>query len=740
MNELKRLSQRIALGGSASALAMMMGTTNVLAAESTTIAEIVVTAQKRAESLQEVPASVSAIGGDALNRIGVTQLSDISAYMAGLNVSGGGSPGQTTITLRGIAPVGPGAVVGTYINDTPLGGSNNYMRATTFGLDLMPYDIERIEVLRGPQGTLYGAGSMGGLLKYVLKDPDTQNLEFRAGLEGFDVNGAEDIGWGARAGMNLPLGDTVAVRASYFTQTTPGYIDNADTGEEDENEVEQTGGRASLLWQPSDSFSLQVSGFWQRVDSDNNATMTLGLTGIDPPTAENDLGDLVTAHPLAQPFSKDVDYYAATLNWDIGAVEFVSATSFSQTKTIQHTDASNIYGVLYPLLTGGAIPAGLNDFILTLDLEKWTQEFRLSSTGEGRLQWRVGAFYTEEDSTNMQESIAMDAQGQLIPAFAPYFAFASLPSKYKETAVFGDMTFKFTDSFDVTAGLRWASNDQDFRQISGGAIIPTADDPGTSDESVTTYALSPRWHISDDTMVYLRVASGYRPGGPNIIALGLPPSVDSDQLTNYEAGLKTELLDGRALMNVAVFYIDWEDIQQAQAFGGVSGLGNAGDAESQGVEFESLFAVSDGFRLGFNFSYTEATLKSDVPGGDNTLGHQLPGVPEWTGALTADYSFKVFGDRDAHIGAGWRYVDERESQVVTNTDNLSYVLPSYDAIDVNADVSFGALTARLYVKNLTDERGYIGGGTVVNGLNIPIYVDVNVLQPRTVGLSLDVQF
>src|SRR5690606_19791439 len=152
-----------------------------------------------------------------------------------------------------------------------------------FALDLMPCDVQRVEVLRGPQGTLYGAGAMGGLLKYVLHEPDLTTFSFKAGLEGNSVKGADELGWGARAAINVPLGETVGLRASYFNQETPGYIDNLLTGEEDENLVNQDGGRAVFLWRPSDSFSLKLAGTWQRVESDDNAAMSLTLTGIDPP-------------------------------------------------------------------------------------------------------------------------------------------------------------------------------------------------------------------------------------------------------------------------------------------------------------------------------------------------------------------------------------------------------------------------------------------------------------------------
>jgi len=748
MSDFLNLSRGMTSGVCGGALALLISATNVRAAEgsASVIDEIIVTAQKRSESLQDVPVSMSAFAEEQLTRVHATQLQDYAAYMPGINISNGGSPGQTIITLRGIAPVGPGSVVGTYVDDTPLGASNNYARATSFALDLMPYDIERVEVLRGPQGTLYGAGAMGGLLKYVLKEPSTEEFELRAGVEGSGVSGADDLGWAARAGVNVPLGDSVALRASYFQQNTPGYIDNAYTGAENVNKLEQSGGRLALMWQINDNASLKLGGMWQRLDSDANGTMALALAGIDPVRASRYLPDLATSIPNAEPFGKDVDYYSATLNWNLGWADFVSASSYSKTHTSQAQDASITYGSLFPLLSelfelpGAPFDEGLSKFNITLDHEKWTQEFRLASSSEGAVQWRLGAFYTEEDSKNSQVVDATDLNGVPIESFLPYFAFVQLPSQYKELAVFGDLTFKINDRFDVITGLRWAANDQKFRQISSGAIVVTANEPGESDEDVFTYAVSPRWHLTDDTMLYARVATGYRPGGPNTIVLDMPPSVDSDELTNYELGFKSIFMDGRALVNASVFYIDWQDIQQIRSFAGVSGLDNAGDAESQGIELESLFSVSAGLQLGFNFSYTDASLKSTPPDLPNELGEQLPGVPEWSGAFTANYSFTGFGGRDANIGGGWRYVGERYSEVVRTEENLAYALPAYDVLDLNADVQFDSVTVRLFVKNLTDERAFTGGGVTVDGLNQPVRLDLAVLQPRTVGLSIDFQF
>ena len=741
MNASRKLPRGGLAAGAAGTIALLSGAV-AGAADNSVIAEVIVTAQKRVENVQDVPTSVSVFGDERIAQLHANQLSDFAAYIPGLNVSGIGTPGQTTITLRGVAALSPSAVVGTYVDDTPLGSSGPYARATEFGLDLMPYDVDRVEVLRGPQGTLYGASTMGGLLKYVLKDPDPTAAAFQAGVEGSSTEGADDFSWGARAALNVPLGESVAIRASFYDQETAGYIDNVENGNEDENGYTQYGGRASLLWQISENLSLKLGGMWQRLETDDNGSMTLAVSNFDPadpeaftgPPQGTSFGDLKSRHLLAQPFDKDVDYYSATLNWNLGWGSFTSATSYSTTSTVQTQDATEVFGVFFGATT--------SPFRLTLDLDKWTQEFRLASNSAGRIEWLLGAFYTEEDSQNAQDVFAFDEAGQ--PVFAePVFIFARLPTNYREIAGFGNLTFKLTDSFDVTAGLRWAQNKQDFHQITGGEILPTADFPGDSQEDVWTYAVSPRLHINDDTMLYLRVASGYRPGSPNVRVLSVPPSVDADKLTNYEAGIKSEFLEHRALVNFTVFYNDWSDIQQTQAFGGVSGLTNAGDATTQGVELESRFFMGNNLQLGLNVAYTDATLNK-VPPEENPSGNlpdvQLPDVPKWSAAITADYNFTFPGGHGAHIGAGWRYVDERTTQVAQEPVNLAFLMPSYDALDLNADVTFDRLTVRLFARNVTDERAYTGGGTIVDALNQPLQIDLGVLVPRTFGVSLDYSF
>ncbi|MBU2032341.1 MAG: TonB-dependent receptor plug domain-containing protein, partial [Alphaproteobacteria bacterium] len=242
--------------------------------------EIVVTAQKRDERVQDVPISISVVSGERMQQSGGSQLTDYAAYVPGLQVDNAGSPGRSTLSLRGVAPIGPGATVGIYLDDAPIGSSGIYNRSQTFTLDLLPYDIERLEVLRGPQGTLYGASSIGGLLKYVTVEPDLQELQVHATGEAFTIAHGDDIGWGASARVSVPLiADELAISGSYSRRDTPGYIDNILTGEEDVNDAVQQGGRAALLWEPASPLSVRLSGVWQSVDSDNISLIYEGMGG-----------------------------------------------------------------------------------------------------------------------------------------------------------------------------------------------------------------------------------------------------------------------------------------------------------------------------------------------------------------------------------------------------------------------------------------------------------------------------
>lgn len=692
---------------------------------------IYVTAQKREEAITDIPVSISVVSGERLTNMGAGALIDFAAYLPGVNVGSGGSPGQTSITLRGIAPVGPGATVSTHVDDSPMGGSSNYSRASAFALDLFPNDIERVEILRGPQGTLYGASAMGGLLRYVMRTPDPSAFSFQGAGEVFSVASSSSLGHGARARVNVPLAENAAASLSLFRRETPGYVDNTLTGESDQNELTQTGGRLAVHLRMSDTFTIDLSAMFQNIDSANN-----GQVYLDPVTLQTFDGPRTTRNMIPEPFTKRERYYAARLNWDLGFADFTSITSFSNTRNVQFQDASRIFGSIFPLLTGGAVPAGQSQFDIELDLEKVTQEFRLTSSGDGQWQWLVGAFYTQEDSVNRQFASAADMSGNLIAGLHP-LAIVSLPSAYEEYALFGNVSFDVTDRLTLGAGARLARNEQDFAQISDGVLVGgTTTLTGESSEDVFTYMLSATYSLTDQTMLYGRIASGYRPGGPNVALLGVPPQVDADRLVNYEVGVKSDFWDGRALLELTAYWIEWEDIQLAQAVGGVSALVNGDTARSRGLELQTLFAPADGLRLGFNAGFTDSVLTADAPGLSGFSGDRLPGVPRFNASATADYSWGLQNGWDASVGGGIRWVGDRN---VSYPASASYmVLDSYHSIDVNAELTNGTWSLRGYVRNLTDEDVYVSGTRMTNALGVPVFVMGTLLQPRTVGLVLSV--
>lgn len=711
------------------------------ALEATELDAVIVTANKRVQNVREVPSSISVIGEEQLENLHATQLSDFAAYVPGLQVTSGGTPGQTSISLRGIAPISPGASVGTYIDETPLGSSGLYQRQTVFALDLLPYDIERVEVLRGPQGTLYGAGAMGGLLKYVSRDPDLVDYEFRFGGGVSDVEGAGDPGWDVRFGANLPLvEDRLALRASYARNAIPGYIDNARNGREDINDGTQESARVALLWRASDAVRLELTAMRQSIDSDNNAVVALDAATLRPL-----FGDLTNTLFIDELFTKDIDFYAATLEWDLGWADFTSASGYSEIGTYQRGDATAIYGD-FPILFG--LSPGISSFNLGLDLEKFTQEFRLTSKTTGRFEWQVGVFHTKEKAENSQVGRLYSLDGASIPGLDPLVVLA-LPSDYKETAIFANATYEFSGRFELGAGVRLARNDQAFAQIvePGSPFLAPGVTPGGSEEDVFTWHLSPQFEFNENVMLYARVATGYQPGGPNVVLPNVPPSVDASRMTNYELGLKSEFADRRVLFDLAAFYIDWEDIQVGAAAGGVSYLTNGGVAVSKGLELSTVFRPTDRLQFGLNAAYTDATLSEDTPlvAGFRTglEGGRLPYIPELSWSATADYHFPLHGDWNARIGGGLRWVGEREAGL-TNTSPIAppaLELDSYHALDLNADISNERWTFRVYAKNVTDERIYQTIGALQSAVTgVVSHLTAAPIQPRTIGVEVDVRF
>src|SRR5438067_4915910 len=734
---------------------------------------VVVTAEKREQNIQEVPSSISVINDVELDNLHATQLTDYAPYIPGFQVNSLGSPGQTTISLRGIADITSGATVATYIDETPMGSSGIYQRADINELDLLPYDIRRVEILRGPQGTLYGANSIGGLIKYVTLDPSLTTEEFHIGGGISGVEHGDQPGWDAHIGGTVPLANgTVGLRLSYARNDGAGFIDNVVNGEHGINGFNQQAALVGLLWQPNENIRIRFTALGQRIESDNNANVALNPKTLDPL-----FGDLTNEIFVNEPYTKNVGLVAATLNLNFGWADLTSATAYLNARTDQRFDVTLGIGDL-PLLLGFPM-SGISGEDINLNLDKFTQEIRLTSKQGGRFLWQLGGFYTYEHGHQDQFLFINQMNGQPFPGLPNLFN-ALLPSTYKEWAGFANASFDFTDRFNLGAGIRFSRNEQSFEQILAGLLAGgNTDLPGHSDENVFDYMVSPKFRLGKDQLLYARIATGYQPGGPNIAVPGVPPSVKSSTVTSYEAGLKSEFFDHRLLFDIAGYHISWDDIQVSKVVNGLGALVNAGKAETNGVELTTGFEPIKNLRFSINGAYTDATLSSNAPSLGGRAGDRLPNVPVYSASAMVDYYFPLpFGRTmpeqrqqvaayaentgknpargdgktvagetqgaqvaawNGHVGAGFRWVSSQWSEVESSPTAIR--TPSYGALDLNADVSNGRYTIRVFAKNVTDKRAYptvfanfnFLTGDVIDAIGTPI-------QPRTVGIELDCKF
>lgn len=699
-----------------------------------TLEEVIVTAQKRSENVQDVPSAISVLPQEQLNRLSLQQLSDYVGYVPGFTLIDAGYPGRTQLTLRGISTgASDNATVGIHIDDAPVGSSSSAARGGGLAVDLLPYDVERIEVLRGPQGTLYGASSMGGLLKYVTRKPDLQSAHLQTGAEITTTHGSDDIGWLARAAGSVPLiTDKLAMRASIYRKDLAGIIDNAATERDDEDNGTQEGARVAFLWQATDALTIELSALAQDTAGEGGGRTVI----VNRDTRQPRFGDLTSSAVLPQHSDFELRFYNGTANLDLGWSSLEIISSYSTTDVDTAADASLVFGPFFG-------PGVLTDLHNLNHVEKFTQEIRLSSASQGAFEWMLGGFYTDEDTRAAQFGSVMTANGMPLAPVNPLI-YAVRPASYRDLSAFANLTYRFTDRFDVTGGLRYSSNEQHFTTDAGGFLVNApfgippgviATDVGRSSEDVLTYMVSPRFRPTQDTMLYARVASGYRPGGPNPALEGVPPSFDPDRLVNYELGAKADFFQRRASVDLAVFYIDWEDIQlQLNTATNLVFRANGGNAVSKGVELSSTVIPFEGLRIGGNLAYTDARVQEDVPALQARDGDRVPTVPQWTGSLTSSYSFALAADASAELGLGYRYVGSTEYPFASNP--TSYALDAYSLVDAYASASFRRFDLRLFVKNLLDERAY----TSVLGGGGPGAVQLTVVQPRTIGFSIDAKF
>ncbi len=680
-------------------------------ADSSSIETVVVTASKRAEPLKNVPMAITVLGQDTLDRLNARSFEDYVNAVPGMSLIET-TPTHPQLVQRGINSGGTGTTVGTYVDETPYGSSSALANGTDMAPNLDTFDIQRVEVLRGPQGTLYGASTLGGLLKFVTNAPDPSGFAGRVegGGTTLDSGGA---GAFVRGMANLAVTDDAAVRIVGFDEYDAGWIDDPGRHLKDTNGVRNFGGRAAVLFRPTEKISIRLNALMQEIHANNDTAEDVVVVNgkLVPKYGNYEQQRTVNSFSSAR-----YAIYNATIDWDLDWAALTSATSYGSYHDFLFTDGTGILG---------ADVQGL------LGLNKLTQEVRLASEpNSGPLDWLVGGYYTHEIATLHQDIV-----------FVPHgtsLGFLELDSSYIESAGFANATYHFSPSFDVSLGGRYAHDSQHANQF-GLVTAP----PAQSSEDVFTWSVAADYHLDEQTRLYARIAKGYRPGGPNVISFagtGAPASFGSDSLINYEAGVKTDLLDGRLSLDADVFYIDWSDIQLLAAFGIINAIDiNGGSARSQGFEWNVQWIPLDNLTLSWGGAYTDAILTANTPALVNGFsGDSLPWAPKWTSSLNADYRFTPMGDWTPYLGGSWRYVGNRASDFQTVGSQIS--LPSYNALDARVGVDWNNWEVELYARNLTSAKGYTAfaasGTSAASGLS----ATAALIAPRLVGVVLRAKF
>ncbi len=724
--------------------------------------QILVTAQKREQALTEIPMSVTVLSGQALQQQHADNFQDLVSLVPGLSISSA-TRGVTRLTLRGINTGGVASTVGVYVADVPFGSSSGLANGAILSGDFDTFDLSRVEVLRGPQGTLYGASSLGGVLKYVPEPARTDAVEvrFHGSMESVDN---ADPGYALTGAVNVPLSDVFAVRATGFYRADDGYIDSIGNNpiptltdpsvnvlegtlvKKGLNSVDTAGGRLQALFRPSDDFSVNFMAMMQDIDTGGPSTVD-----ADPDTLEP-LNGLVQSRYQDQSYDIAYRLYSATVDWDFGPATLQSITGYGTFEEDFQVDAA-----IAAELTGGPPLSSFLTFLFddpntpeiaplvsaimpqVTSTDKWTQEFRLVSPESDTFEWLVGAYYTDEESLIDQTILAVQPGTQNPVEGLPVLAIATIESNYEEIAVFANATWHLTDRFELSVGARQSDNDQTAVQRTTGPLAGDSELPGSSSESPFTWSFSPRFEFDDRTSAYVRIATGFRPGGPNIVPPGAPAAVasyDSDELTSYEAGLKTESANGLFALDIAAFFLDWDDIQLFALIDGFGVNANGGTAESRGLEFSASLLPADGLTLSLNGAYTDAELTentSEQVGGLD--GDALPFVPEWSFGLSANYEWALSGDATAWVGGTAGYTGKRSIGFdQREADGRLREAESYTTLDLRAGLRYDRWSFELYGKNLTDEAGITSVGTAnVAATGI---ADLGLIRPRTYGLAV----
>lgn len=728
---------------------------------------IEVTASKRRERLQDAPTAITVVDGAAIERLGIEQLADYTSLVPNIARASAASLGFGALILRGLytGVTQQTATTVTLIGETALTASGGLSLSALTTVDPDLVDIERIEVLKGPQGTLYGASSLGGLIRIVPQAPDLQRLSGRVKL-GTSRAAGGDIGHGVRASINLPLAtDTFALLVNVFDRRDPGFTRNLLTGHDDLGRTTARGGALTARLTPTAGVDLQLRLLSQRADThgvasqDNLAATYTPAYGERTYAATFDrgvksrygLGELTAEIALA------AGTLTASLNRariEVGAYEDYTAAYAPLVAAI--TDARTVFGA--PLNVPPFVPASVRG-ATEPTVVKTSVELRFASRRVGDLEALAGLYATHEKNRYPNHTRQYDANGMLysgqvlgFDATSPTFTRvyergvlvqSDLLSTYRETALFGNATWHFRPDFDATLGLRHASNRQEAESLSpppGVGFINLGNYRIASKDSATTYLATLRWRPDAQTSTYARVASGYRPGGtqgtPNP-----PPTYAPDKVVNVEVGVKGRA--GALAYDASVYRIDWDDAQMNSLVNGVPVIRNGGRAQIDGLEAQFTYqagaALSLGGALGLNRARITEIDAGTAAATGARVGDALPNSPRITAALHADHRFALAG-REASVGATLMHRGKMPASYSADALNLPYTVPAFGTLDLRAAVRIERATLRLALDNATDENGTSGyttlqvlPGTVPNST-------VWLVRPRRLSASVAYAF
>ncbi|WP_417318789.1 TonB-dependent receptor [Emcibacter sp.] len=703
--------------------------------------EIIVTATRRKERIHDVPGTVNAVSADLLNDMKAKNLVDFAAFTPGVSFQAS-SPGSNKIVIRGVTTGGTqlNSAIGLYLDDVPIGSSTPF-GAGAMAINVGLFDLQRVEVLSGPQGTLFGANALGGTMRYITETPSLEGFSGQIAADG-SATANSDVGGEARLALNTPLGDKVALRVVGTVQNDPGFVDDPSHDRENLGDVRMLHGRAALLFEATSDISIQLNGFAERIRSNGYAVSMRDLTTHQPTEGAYD-----QSFASLQPSETELYLGSGVIHWALDWADLTSITAYQKNRLQGTTDLGEAYSAILGPLFG---PAGVNPYVLLTDAttKRFTQEVRLASVSGGAFDWVAGAFYSNEKTFQIADiRNNADANGLLFGLPIGRF---DLPSTAKDFALFGNATVHVSQALDMTVGARQTWSDQVFSSSGIGAVVnpfaPTTviTARGTSKESVQTYLFNLRYRPTTETMVYARVASGYRPGGPNLQTGGSGSgneTFSSDKLWNYEIGLKQTLTE-RGFVNISAYHIDWTNIQQVRNIGGVNQLVNGGDARVNGAEVSLSYRIIPRLNVLATGAYTDAKLTTVAPVLDvHYTGARLPLSPKFSFALAASYNFDVSDSIDGTLNLSLRHNGKRNAGYVGSTAAILYELDSYTIVDAILSMrTDDGWEISPYIKNVFNVRGEVSAVTVTNQFVPTAGVPVTLSRPRTVGLAISKQF